>query len=267
MRHGIWIILAALLMGGPQAGLTQTKDRLDRRDKLFGFESVGRLESRGGNCTAALITRDVALTAAHCVYRKGTDFVFRAGYSDGAAIATRKAVDVVIAPGYLEAKKTGDWVSAIANDVALVRLIIPIYDHGANPYQLAKTPREGAKLTLASYGQGRMEALTLERGCSLNTQYRQGIVGMDCDATFGSSGAPVFVQVAGTQRIFSIVSSGTNSETGEKITYGVELAKHVPKLLQVLRNRRALAPVGVGARRVRIGERTEGGARFVRPGG
>jgi protease YdgD len=47
----------------------------------------------------------------------------------------------------------------------------------------------GANLTLASYGQGRMAALTLERGCRLNTLYRNDVLGIDCDATFGSSGA------------------------------------------------------------------------------
>jgi len=246
----------------------QTKDRLDRRDKLLGFESVGRLESARGHCTAALITRDVALTAAHCVHNQGKKFVFRAGYSDGAAIATRNVEDVVIAKGYIDAVASGDRSAAIANDVALVRLISPIYDAGANPYEIADVPGRGAALTLASYGRGRMEALTLERGCTLNTLYRGGVVGIDCDATFGSSGAPVFVRDQGRPRIFSIVSSGTSDRDGQKKeTFGVQLSTLVPELMKTLRNKRALAPVGLGARRIQIGKTTNGGARFVRPNG
>ncbi|MEL6521080.1 MAG: trypsin-like serine protease [Pseudomonadota bacterium] len=261
------LVAAALMLGAASAAIAQTKDRLDRRDKLFGFESVGRLDSPGGNCTAALVARDVALTAAHCVHGKGKQFVFRAGYSDGAAIATRRSDDVVIAEGYLEAVARGDRAAAIANDVALVRLDSPIFEPGANPYEIARTPGRGSDITLASYGRGRLEALTLERGCELHHRYRGGVVGIDCDATYGSSGAPVFTQVGGRPQIFSIISAGSARENGQPETLGVELATIVPELLQALRNKRALAPVGTGARRVTVGERTKGGARFVRPGG
>lgn len=260
-------IVIACLMGvaGPGGAEAQTKDRLDRRDKLLGFEAVGRLDSATGHCTAALITRDVALTAAHCVYGKGDRFVFRAGYSDGSSIATRNAVDIVIAPGYLEAIAKGDRSGAIAHDVALVRLTSPIYEPGAEPYQVVNAPGAGAELTLASYGQGRMEALTLERGCSLQTHYRGGIVGFDCDATFGSSGAPVFVQNGGRTRIVSIVSSGGTANDGTPETFGVELTKIVPGLLTALNNKRTLAPINTGARHITVGDTMEGGARFVKP--
>lgn len=250
----------------------QTKDRLDRRDKLLGFESVGRLDSATGHCTAVLITRDVALTAAHCVHGKGSRFVFRAGYSDGSAIATRTATDVAIAEGYLQAITRGDDAGAIAHDVALVRLSSPIFEPGADPYDIAATPRPGTALTLASYGQGRMEALTLERGCALHTLYRGGIVGIDCDATFGSSGAPVFVQDAGRTRIVSIVSSGTTAGNGALETLGVALTEIVPVLIRELQAKRSLAPINTGAKRIVVGVPDSdesgggsGGARFVKP--
>ncbi|MEM6387272.1 MAG: trypsin-like peptidase domain-containing protein [Pseudomonadota bacterium] len=245
----------------------QTKDRLDRRDKLFGFEAVGLLEGQGGTCTAALIARDVALTAAHCVHRKRGKFVFRAAFSDGAALASRQVTDIVIAQAYIEADANRDRAGEVANDVALVRLSSPIYDAGINPYEIAKSPLTGASLTLASYGRGRMGALQLERGCRLTKRYRGGVVRVDCDATYGSSGAPVFTQGSGRPRIFSIVSSGVTVGESNEQTLGVELTEIVPELMRELANKRSLAPSTPNARRIKIGERATGGARFVRPGG
>lgn len=252
----------SLLIGTTSAASAQATERLERRDQLLGFEAVGRLESAGGQCTAALIERDVVLTAAHCVHGLAGTLRFKTGYRHGAAIATRNATDVVIAQGYLEAAARGDLIGKTANDVALVRLASPIYETGATPYAIARAPRAGAPLTLVSYGQGRMEALTVERGCNLNTLYRDGVVGMDCSATFGSSGAPVFTQVNGYPKIFSIVSGGTEVET-----LGVELSVIVPKLMQTLRNKRALSPVSKGARRLSVGDRSQGGIKFHRPSG
>lgn len=264
MRRALFTI--ALVLSATSAD-AQTKDRLDRRDKLFGFEAVGLLEGARAQCTAALIARDVALTAAHCVHKKGDTFTFRAAFSDGSALATRKVIDIAVPKAYVTADAQQDRVGEVSHDVALVRLASPIYDAGIDPYEIAKAPRNGTPLTLASYGRGRMGALTLERGCSLTTRYRGGVVRIDCDATYGSSGAPVFIQSAGRTRIFSIVSSGiTESEDGA-YTLGVELTEIVPELMQELRNRRSLAPAITGARRSKIGERSSGGARFVKPDG
>lgn len=245
----------------------QTKDRLDRRDKLFGYEAVGLLEGPKGTCTAALIARDVVVTAAHCIHGKADEYVFRAAFRDDGALATRRVESFAIPKAYIEAEAADDRPGEVANDVALARLSSAIHDAGIDPYQIASAPAEGTELTLASYGQGRMGALQLERGCTLETRYRGGVVRIDCDATYGSSGAPVFVTVGGRPRVFSVVSSGVSAGTDGGQTLGVELSGLVPDLMEELRNKRSVTPVTTGARRITIGERSAGGARFVRPGG
>lgn len=272
MRFHTLALLASLVSAVAGAAHPQTKDRLDRRDKLFGFEAVGLLENPRGTCTAALIARDVALTAAHCVYGKEDNQIFRMAFSDGAALATRRVEHVAIAKGYVEAVARGNRSMETENDVALVRLASPIYEAGTNPFEIASAPRPGTELTLASYGRGRMGALTLERGCVLEKFYRGGVVEVDCDATFGSSGAPVFFQSGGRNRIFAILTSvvfAEDTDDGQAITYGVQLTDIVPELLQTLQKKRALAPVSTGARRVTVGNRPSGsgGITFIRPAG
>lgn len=249
------------------SAIAQTKDRLDRRDKLLGFESVGLLEGASGHCTAALIERDVILTAAHCVYEMGQDFTFRAGYRDGTEIGVRKAVDIVIAPGYITARQTNNRPAAIANDVALIRLDSPMFEVGINPYEVTAEPSRGAALTVASYGRGRMGALTLERGCKVQQLYRRDVVGLDCDATFGSSGSPVFVHSQGHHRISAVVVVRTTSDSPRAETGAVALTKLLPPMRETMRNNRSTAPKIGGVRRITVGQRNQSSAKFTKSGG
>ncbi|MEL7027244.1 MAG: trypsin-like peptidase domain-containing protein [Pseudomonadota bacterium] len=254
----IWRLACVLTFALSASAQSQTHDRLDRRDKLLGYEAVGLLQTSRGNCTGALIARDVVLTAAHCVHGKGGEFQFRTGFSHGAALATRRVESVMISPAYLEAVATGDRKAQRPNDVALARLVSPITDPATAPYSIGDVPRPGSDLTLVSYGRGRMESLTLEEGCSLNNLYTGGVVGMDCSATFGSSGAPVFATKNGELEIVSIISGGNDDET-----LGVELSDVVPELMAMLGRKRALAPAQAQARRVSVGQRSGSGITFI----
>ena len=86
------------------------KRKLTDRDDLYGWEAVGRLDiGNQGFCTGTLIARDLVLTAAHCAIERSTGrpyapgkVTFRAGLSDGKALADRKVVQIAIHPAYVE---------------------------------------------------------------------------------------------------------------------------------------------------------------------
>lgn len=274
-------VLAALCLPAADA-LAQS--RLDRRDKVLGWEAVGRLDTGGGYCTGVLIASDLVLTAAHCVFDPAAraipegQMTFRAGYHDGTAIATRRIARLVVDSSYVPTPGGLLPSGNIPHDLALLQLDAPISTTDADPFALAAGPITDTPLTLVSYGRGRSEALTWERDCALTGRYAQGILGFDCDVTFGSSGAPVFVRQGQRHRIMSVVS-GMSRDAGQPEAYGMTLPDRVAQLKSALRTSAARPGGSPGARRIQVGTATQPairrigvgerttGARFVKPGG
>lgn len=261
----------AALAGQALAQGTSSLQRQNDRAAQLGWEAIGRLELGGrGFCTGTLIATDLVLTAAHCVYDRRTgqlyaadDIQFRAGLRDGQAIAVRGALQIVAHPGF----RPGVGLNAenARHDVALIRLRDPVSVTDADPFVLHGDAAAGSSVSVASYGQGREQAVSRQRDCNLLRSGSELMI-FDCDVTFGSSGAPVFARSGSRGRILSVISGMTMVE-GQKVAVGMALPARVAELKAMLRRAPVAAP-DRRIKRVQVGDgRGSSGAKFVRPGG
>jgi len=168
------------------------------------WRSLGRVQTEiGGRCTGVLVGPNLVLTAAHCLVQWRNHHVlppssvhFVLAYAFGQYAAHARAKAFAIAPGYDPSRPDGqpgrDW-AVLTLDAAIGSLddTIPL---------ATNLPASGEAVTLAGYEQDRPEAIQADLRCTvLNVVPDSGgrpVIWHDCNATRGSSGAPLLARAA-----------------------------------------------------------------------
>ena len=260
------IALCSALLAAPAQAQSTKLRKLDTENDALAWQSVGRLDiGKGGYCTGTLIAPDLVLTAAHCVYQnsdgapvKPENLTFRAGLTHGQVAARRVVAQIEAHQGY--DPHVGHNLQNIRHDIALVRLAAPIPTHELNPFAVFSGSLPQGPVSVVSYGRGRSDTLSRQNQCEVLGR-QQGLIAMDCDVTFGSSGAPVFTHLNGRGQIASVISGG-GTFNGKELALGMALPKLVSDLKRQMRANKPRPKAQV--RRLGVGgDKSTSGAKFV----
>ncbi|WP_119302958.1 trypsin-like serine peptidase [Dongia deserti] len=215
-------------------GIEGADDRTPIDNETWPWIALGRINREiGGHCTGALIAPNLVLTAAHCLYnfrdQRWTipmEVHFVAGYHRGAYRAHAKGRDFTISPKW----KPGDAKdeSNIGNDWALVELerslaIQPV-ELSSLSFEQMKRAVEDGELTIAGYNGDYAEILTQHHGCQLIAKVENGhLLLHDCDATYGTSGAPLLLVTPAGAEIIGLQSAIVTLEDGRSFGAAVPI--------------------------------------------
>ncbi len=179
------------------------------------YSLVGRLSGSEGTCTAFIVSRRAALTAAHCVDKKG-GYTFR--YESRGRKKKVRVFRIVFLPGYQ--KPVGNGAIDSRTDMAVLLFKEPLFLSGEG-LTIADKFSVGQAAVALGFPGGDEE---ISPHCSIRN-IKNGAILSDCVTSPGESGGPLLIRNNNQWEVAGIISSQLNpNDTRSGMGYSDETA-------------------------------------------